>query len=196
GITAYEIAHQLTAAGEIVSAVVMLDTPLPIRPSISRADKMRIKWMDLRKGGVSYIVNWAKDRIAWEIQKRRGNDDAAEEGQQFHNVAIQDAFLESVGSYEIAPWSGPLTLFRPPLVPTWIIGDKLVSEYRTYLYSDNDWTKFAPKVEVFEVPGDHDSMVLEPNVRVLAARIKQVLEDASRASHTSTKAAPTKQAAE
>ncbi|SHF70797.1 Acyl transferase domain-containing protein [Litoreibacter ascidiaceicola] len=196
GITAYEIAHQLTAAGEIVSAVVMLDTPLPVRPSISRADKLRIKWMDLRKGGVSYIVNWAKDRIAWEIQKRRGNDDTAEEGQQFHNVAIQDAFLESVGSYEIAPWSGPLTLFRPPLVPTWIIGDKLVSEYRTYLYSDNDWTKFAPKVEVFEVPGDHDSMVLEPNVRVLAARIKQVLEDASRDSHTSTKAAPTKQAAE
>jgi hypothetical protein len=28
---------------------------------------------------------------------------------------------------------------------------------------------------VIEVPGDHDSMVLEPNVRVLAARMKAAL---------------------
>jgi hypothetical protein len=28
---------------------------------------------------------------------------------------------------------------------------------------------------VVEVPGDHDSMVLEPNVRVLAARLKAAL---------------------
>ena len=32
-----------------------------------------------------------------------------------------------------------------------------------------------PNVEVTEVPGDHDSMVLEPNVRVLAARMKEVI---------------------
>jgi hypothetical protein len=34
---------------------------------------------------------------------------------------------------------------------------------------------------VFEVPGDHDSMVLEPNVRVLAARMGKVIEAADRA---------------
>jgi acyl transferase domain-containing protein/thioesterase domain-containing protein len=191
GITALEIARQLTAAGEVVSAVIMLDTPLPVRPSISRADKLRIKWMDLKKGGASYVLDWAKRRIAWEIQKRRGHEETAEDSAQFHNVAIQDAFLESVGAYAVQPWAGPLTLFRPALVPTWIVGDRLVSEYRTYLYDDNDWTQFAPQVEVFEVPGDHDSMVLEPNVRVLAARMKQVLEDASRATYT-----PIKKAAE
>ena len=32
--------------------------------------------------------------------------------------------------------------------------------------------------EVVEVPGDHDSMVLEPNVRVLAARVRSVIEAA------------------
>jgi thioesterase domain-containing protein len=36
-------------------------------------------------------------------------------------------------------------------------------------------------LQVFEVPGDHDSMVLEPNVRVLAARMKRVLDAAERA---------------
>jgi hypothetical protein len=29
--------------------------------------------------------------------------------------------------------------------------------------------------EVIEVPGDHDSMVLEPNVRVMAAKLKAVI---------------------
>jgi thioesterase domain-containing protein len=43
---------------------------------------------------------------------------------------------------------------------------------------DNDWTGFAPEIEVFEVPGTHDSMVLEPNVRVLGARIKRVIDTA------------------
>jgi thioesterase domain-containing protein len=31
-------------------------------------------------------------------------------------------------------------------------------------------------LQVIEVPGDHDSMVLEPNVRVLAARLRKVIE--------------------
>jgi thioesterase domain-containing protein len=36
-------------------------------------------------------------------------------------------------------------------------------------------------LQVVEVPGDHDSMVLEPNVRVLAARMRRVVEAAERA---------------
>ena len=43
------------------------------------------------------------------------------------------------------------------------------------MFEDNDLTQFAPGLEVIEVPGDHDSMVLEPNVRVLAARLKELL---------------------
>ena len=38
-----------------------------------------------------------------------------------------------------------------------------------FKYELENWP-FAPMIEVVEVPGDHDSMVLEPNVRVLAAR--------------------------
>ena len=45
---------------------------------------------------------------------------------------------------------------------------------------DNDWGPWAPRLQVVEVPGDHDSMVLEPNVRVLAARLRRVLDAAER----------------
>jgi hypothetical protein len=43
---------------------------------------------------------------------------------------------------------------------------------REFVEDDNGWTPFAPGLSVIEVSGDHDSMVLEPNVRVLAARIR------------------------
>jgi hypothetical protein len=33
---------------------------------------------------------------------------------------------------------------------------------------------------VHEVPGDHDAMVLEPNVRVLAGQLRGCIEDAER----------------
>ncbi len=53
-----------------------------------------------------------------------------------------------------------------------------VSRAKEYVLPDNDLTQFAPALQVVEVPGDHDSMVLEPNVRVLAAAMKAALAGA------------------
>jgi thioesterase domain-containing protein len=59
------------------------------------------------------------------------------------------------------------------------MGDgRLVDSDRAYVFHDNDWAQYVPDVQVFEVPGDHDSMVLEPNVRVLATRMKKVIATA------------------
>jgi len=79
---------------------------LPIRPDIDRADRLRVKLIDLKEKGPSYLVDWAKNRIAWEFEKRRGSEETASEGQQFHNLAIQDAFLESVEALGHWPCSG------------------------------------------------------------------------------------------
>ncbi|WP_299601316.1 type I polyketide synthase [uncultured Tateyamaria sp.] len=180
GITAFEIARQLEAQGEEIISVILLDTPLPVRPPLSRRDRIMLNWLNLKDEGVSYVSTWAKNRIAWELQKRRGQaEEATEEGQQFHDAAIEAAFLESVGKYQVTSWDGPLTLFRPPLMARWEVAPgRLVDKDRHYMFPDNDWTRYVPGVTVHEVPGDHDSMVLEPNVRVLAARMKKVLEAA------------------
>ncbi|MDP5335482.1 MAG: polyketide synthase dehydratase domain-containing protein, partial [Paracoccaceae bacterium] len=185
GITALEIAQQLTAAGEDVAALVMLDTPLPVRRPLSLRDRVVIQLQELRAGGIAYPAKWLTRRIKWEFQKRRiKTDDGAEEpAAQFHNAAIEAAFMDSVTSYRLRKWDGPLMLFRPPLVGKWQVApDRWVNSERAYVLHDNDWTGWAPKVEVQEVPGDHDSMVLEPNVRVLAARMRRVIEAAERRS--------------
>jgi acyl transferase domain-containing protein/thioesterase domain-containing protein/acyl carrier protein len=178
GITAYEIAQQLKDAGEEVQMLVMLDTPLPVRRPLTRQDRMEIQKQELKQGGLGYIAKWAINRVKWEIAKRRGaQPDQAEAGHSFHNEQIEAAFLRSVATYQVRPWDGPLCLFRPPLVGKWQVAPgRWVNSERAYVLEDNDWTQHAPNIAVFEVPGDHDSMVLEPNVRVLAARIRDCIE--------------------
>ena len=90
--------------------------------------------------------------------------------------AIQAAFLAALPRYHLQVWNGSAVLFRPPLDLCWkVTGGRWVTVEREYVYPDNDWTRYLPSLRVLEVPGDHDSMVLEPNVRVLAARLKSVI---------------------
>ncbi|WP_299411830.1 type I polyketide synthase [uncultured Sulfitobacter sp.] len=178
GITAYEMARQLTAAGEEVAVLALLDTPLPVRPSLSRPDKALIKLAELREKGPSYLVEWAQNRIAWEKTKRQGKSEQTGAA-QFNNTKIEAAFLRSVGRYRTPDWDGPLTLLRPALDCRYkVSGGNWVSSEREYVFADNDWTRYAPHVQVIEVPGDHDSMVLSPNVVVMASELGEVIREA------------------
>lgn len=178
GLTAYEMAHQLEAAGEQVALVVMLDTPLPMRPVLTRLDRALVKWQQIRARGPAYFAEWARNRVAWEIEKRRSPLPSAPE-HQFHNAEIEAAFRAALPLYDLRGWTGNLVLFRPALDRLWkVSGNAWVDGEREYVYEDNDWTRWAPATRVFEVPGDHDSMVLEPNVRVLATRMRRILNEA------------------
>ncbi|WP_333683477.1 type I polyketide synthase [Pontibaca methylaminivorans] len=182
GITALEMARQFEAAGETVSLLAFLDTPLPVRPTLSRLDRLMIRWGELREKGPGFISEWAGDRIAWEIQRRRRaseRDQAIASETAFNDLQIEAAFRDAVSRYEVAPWQGPLVLFRPPLDRKWrVSGGRWVSSAREYVYPDNDWTRHAPHIEVFEVSGDHDSMVLAPNVATLAQHLRDCIRRA------------------
>ena len=178
GLTAFEIAHQLSAEGEDIASVIMLDTPLPRRPQLTAADKIAWHRLHLREEGLSYIKDWASRRIAWEIEKRRKKEFETSTA-EFHNKAIEAAFYKAIAQYDVKQWDGPLTLFRPPLDLRWKVGtDRWLSRHRELVDTANFWTPHAEQLEVIEVPGDHDSMVLEPNVRVLAGRMAKILEAA------------------
>ncbi|MFZ1469961.1 MAG: SDR family NAD(P)-dependent oxidoreductase [Paracoccaceae bacterium] len=175
GLIAWEIARQLQAAGQEVPLVVLLDTPVPLRPSLSRRDKALIKWAELRVKGPRYLLDWARARWAWETTKRQPG--AVPEGEAaFNNTGIEAAFRAALPRYVMVERRGATLLFRPPLDRRWQVSQGAwVSTAREYVLPDNDLTRFAPGLEVIEVPGDHDSMVLEPNVRVLAARMKAAI---------------------
>jgi acyl transferase domain-containing protein/thioesterase domain-containing protein/acyl carrier protein len=180
GLTAWEIAQQLTAAGEAVSLLVLLDTPLPVRPALGRRDRLLIRAAEMREQGPRFWANWLRAKLDHARHEREAGAGGGETGQaQFHNAAIEAAFRAALPGYAMRPFGGETVLFRPPLDRRYrVSGGRWVSSGREYVFPDNDLTRFAPRLSVIEVPGDHDSMVLEPNVRVLAARMRALIEAA------------------
>lgn len=183
GITAFEMAQQLRSVGEEVGALVLLDTPVTQVPNANRVERMLIWWERLCRGGAGYLVDWPRKRLAWEFEKRRQRASAEERDlapAEFRSELIQDGFIEALKKYEIRPIDCRLTLFRPPLDRTFELpGGRLADEYREIQDDLNHWSPFAAAgIDRFEVPGDHDSMVLEPHVRVLGNLVAEVLRTA------------------
>ena len=180
GLTALEIARRLDAAGETVAQLVLLDTPIPMRPALGRRDRLLIRWGELREEKAAFLPNYLRKRLAWERARRRPTE--APGTQAFHNDAIHQAFLAALPGFEMRAWDGPVTLYRPRLDRRWkVSGGRHVSTAREYVTPDNDWGPWLPRLAVDEVPGDHDSMVLEPAVRILAARMRRLLDAAEAA---------------
>ena len=178
GLTAFEIARQLREAGEEIAALVLLDTPLPRPQRLTRKDKWTIHALNLRRQGPSYVTDWVRGKIEY---RRRMRDKEAYQSSttEFHNKDIEAAFYRAIARYDLKPWDGPITLFRPPLDRCYKVGaDRWINRQREVLDEANFWRPYTPNLEVFEVPGDHDSMVLEPNVRILSVRMRKVIEAA------------------
>lgn len=185
GLIAYEMARQLHAAGEEVAMLVMLDTPLPLREPVSRKDRLMIRLGELREGGPGFVWKWLRDRVAYEFRRRSKAKAAQAEisGEVatgvFHDLAIEAAFLAALPKLQLSVWDGPVTLFRPPPDQRWkVTGGRWVNSGRDYVIADNGWTPWMSELQVIEVPGDHDSMVLEPNVRRLASVLRDILRGA------------------
>lgn len=184
GLTAYEMARQLRDAGEEVAMLVLLDTPLPLREPVSQKDRLMIRLGELREGGPGFAWKWLRDRVAYEVFRRRKARAAeAEAGAEvsgaFHDLAIEAAFLAALPGLQLSVWEGPVAMLRPPLDRRWkATGGRWITSGRDYVVADNGWTPWMPGLRVIEVPGDHDSMVLEPNVRRMATVLREILQGA------------------
>ncbi len=178
GITAYEMARQLVAEGEEVARLIMLDTPLPTQPALSRRDRASMKIQDIRRHGLGFVRQWVGNKIDWAAKQRQlaGQGDHASSSEDFHNGSIEAAFYRALQRYEPGPYDGAVALYRPrPSVYYTLSGGRRLQSGRNLIRDDNGWSPLVPDLAVTEVPGDHDSMVLEPCVRVLADRMRAEL---------------------
>lgn len=106
---------------------------------------------------------------------------------ELRSKLIEAAFKRGLERYEVRAQPFEIHLFRPKLEIAYVLGpDRWFNSLREPVSLDNGWTPFAPRVSVHEVPGDHDSMVLEPNVRVLAAKIRHCMEAVEQRAGAST----------
>jgi thioesterase domain-containing protein len=176
GLTAFEMARQLLAAGEEVAMLVLLDTPLPKKQKFTLPEQLSLYWQRARQGGMKKL--WG--RVAKLQQKIFGSPAptaAADIGAaQFHSQRIGAAFLRAADRYRMQSTPVAVSLYRPKLPVRYrLSGGRMLNVDCEYLWPDNGWTPFVSSIKVNEVPGDHDSMVLEPNVRVLVTLLKKAV---------------------
>ncbi|MGI9621310.1 MAG: type I polyketide synthase [Acidimicrobiales bacterium] len=172
GITAYEMAQQLTAQGREVAMVVMLDTPAPdLRAQLNKADKLMLHSQRLRAMKHRYPAYYMREKLWWKTHKRAlENRDYAQH--EFRSDSIVDAFHRAVADYVPEPYAGDVHMYRPPMNMAFrITGGRYMNPGWQVQVADNGWSERVESLHLREVPGTHDSMVLEPNVRVLAAHV-------------------------
>jgi thioesterase domain-containing protein len=182
GIAAFEMARQLREHGEEIALLALLDTPAPTpRRHLSSTEMVRLHLQNTQREGLRYLGRWLSRRTNWRREQKLRHENAAlptPEG-SLHSTVIETGFMNALARYRLQPLDTPVNLFRPKRRPSHVFGPgREIDEDRNFLFPDNEWSAFCPAVHITEVPGDHDSMVLEPNVRVLAAHLREATNHA------------------
>jgi acyl transferase domain-containing protein/thioesterase domain-containing protein/acyl carrier protein len=174
GTIAFEMAKQLVAAGERVGALVFLDSIAPVLPSRTRRERMEMHLHRLRDRGAEYVVDTLKSRAETQVREvttllRRPLRKLFP--YQFRLENIADTWIEASNAYRPEPYSGDAMLFRASTPSALVSGTAVdLGEY-------NGWGPYVlGGVEVNEAPGDHNTMCEQPNVRVLARRLRAYLQ--------------------
>jgi thioesterase domain-containing protein/acyl carrier protein len=187
GWVAFELAHRLVAAGESVALLGILDSPAPVAlDSPTGRDWDSATWVLVLAGVVERLYGAPLGLAEAELRgldKRGQIAVLAERMKQLGALppGVDSARME--GFYEIfradqlcvynpaAPYPAQVTLFRaiesnpdnargPEMLP--ILEDPQLG-----------WTAFSTQpIEVFDVPGDHLTIMREPHVQVLAGAIR------------------------
>jgi len=96
----------------------------------------------------------------WKQAYENARESAVEE-----QLLEEILFLASL-SYRPAAFSGRMLFLQPELRPADRFWDHAP-----------DWNSLVQHLDSFEVPGDHTSMFHEPNVAILAERVREAIRD-------------------
>ncbi|MBZ4417132.1 type I polyketide synthase [Myxococcus sp. RHSTA-1-4] len=174
GATVFEMAHQLLARGHEVHGVFMLDTPGPEQGGPEAADEAETVAFALRLKGVGGVspedVEGAApgQRLAYVVERGRaaGLLPGMSLMEAHRAMRVLAANMRALREYRPRPLDVPVFFFRAREQRP---GDPA----RDAL----PWFQWAARgMEVHSVPGDHDTLLLPPNVDALARVLEQCIQ--------------------
>lgn len=177
GIVSFEMSRRLTQNGERVGLLALIDSYSPTLPRRSFGERSRIHFRRLANEGPRYIAGTLGRRAIYIKDNVVRLGTRALKGFQSDRLRyrhVQDAWMLAQDAYDPPPWDGQATLFRAREVFRWITsGTSLIDdEY-------HGWSRYITGgIDVQPCPGDHSSMCREPNVQVLAAKLREALDHA------------------
>ena len=173
GVVAFEMARQLRAAGHEVPVLALLDSfcagvrPLPT----SFADHMK----GLIKEGPRYLARRALEKFSRRqesISVKLRVQHYRRKGQplpfDLREPSLSRALADAADRYQPTRYAGPTLLYRATLVdpPFRHVGAKC------------GWDEFLTDLEIVEVPGDHSSFLMDPNVSLMTTHLARTLRTA------------------
>jgi aspartate racemase len=179
GLVVFEMAHQLTAQGQQVGLLAMLNTSCPV---YTLAHRLGCQWGHLKQRGLRSHAQNIGRAVAARLNMRIGKRDGIEAGDRELQTLLEGhedsddplirtifGILQASEAYQPAGkiYAGRITLF-------WAKDDEPDLEDNRF-----GWRQLAAGgLDVHAVPGTHGSMREEPNVGVLVAELKPCLERA------------------
>jgi thioesterase domain-containing protein/acyl carrier protein len=182
GLIALEMSRQLDAKGMTPDLLLLLDTAIPgIHQRVPAGEQILQHWQDIRHSGVKYLLERSEHKInfyrskfvrhlsviACRCHRRWGWPLPA----GLRHLPVELAHESILRRYRVQVYPGKVTLLRAVDHPRTV---------GTRWNSTLGWDKYAAGgLEVYDVPGEHNSMFKEPNVRTLAETIRTVLRKPS-----------------
>jgi acyl transferase domain-containing protein/thioesterase domain-containing protein/acyl carrier protein len=174
GVVAFEMAQQLKALGEEVPLLVFFDTYHPQMPI--RAVTFSRKLMLLRKDGFAYLKERALGRVARarvireRIQIRLCILWGRPVPHALRDHHLTESFGRASGRYRPQPWQGNAILFRAENVPFVFSGGGPCYGWDSVVLGG---------LKTVMIPGDHDTLLLGANAKVLMGPLNAALDEAN-----------------
>jgi acyl transferase domain-containing protein/thioesterase domain-containing protein/acyl carrier protein len=177
GLVAFEMAQRLTAAGETVALLALIDTYYP--EMRQRGRDLASRWERLQRDGTraTLLRTYATQKrralhaslaARLELCLRRDEQVPFE----LRNYHLTVRFEAAAARYRARAWPGRATLFR---------AEQLFDMFETAA-PDYGWSDVVRGgVDVVTVPGDHDTLLLGANAEVMLGRLRDAIDVAQRA---------------
>jgi thioesterase domain-containing protein len=176
GLIAYEMAQQIQISGDEVALVVLLDARNPSsmlamdENDITNNNTLNKIKNKLKQGDLLNTLKRKTGRFAtkviknttWAIKEKVGNQFIDQEKRFYKHIWDANAIARK--AYIPKPYTGDILALLAAEAPDGSPRDP-----------KRGWTKLAPQLEVIKVPGRHDTVVREPQVKGLAQSINQRL---------------------
>jgi thioesterase domain-containing protein len=177
GVVALEMAQQFLAEGERIGLLAFLDTTIPQGRANAQYSSV------IEASGLEYGLDITLEELAelgpdeqlpflWNHAQKLGVIDEEAPPDVVEQVlddlkSIFHAHVHVASEYALRPYPGQITLFRPQDAPV-----------EVPVPDDRGWGRLAGSVDVHFVPGLHHTMVKEPHIQVLAARLRECIASA------------------
>ena len=169
GLFAFEVARQLVAEGEDVRLLALFDPylPVPVRLEFPLSLRIRVHlaaaWWLLSRGRLSsalaFLASTTRD-LATRAVRRPAQEQPAPE-------SIQDVLRRALAAHRPQPYPGRVVFFEAADQPIAL-----------HLGSCLGWAELAGGgLDLRVVPGDHSTLLQQPNAAVLAATLAALLAD-------------------